>query len=99
METRWFRTSERTEYNIDKPDNLGAFSYYLEILGIFSRIHKFLKKPVDISALSDVEKWQAEYRELDNTLTSWKFELPGDYGNMAKLYTGGNKTISCGWVM
>jgi hypothetical protein len=100
VQTRWFRTSERTEYDIDQPENLGAFSYYIEILGILSRIHKFLKKPVDISALSDVEKWQGEYRELDNTLTSWKFNLPGDYGNMAKLFQpGGSKAINCGWVM
>jgi hypothetical protein len=100
VQTRWFRTSERTEYDIDKPENLGAFSYYIEILGILSRIHKFLKKPVDISALSDVEQWQGEYRELDNRLTSWKFDLPADYGNMAKLFQpGGNKSITCGWVM
>lgn len=100
VQTRWFRTSERTEYDIDKPENLGAFSYYIEILGILSRIHKFLKKPVDISALSDVEQWQGEYRDLDNMLTSWKFNLPGDYGNMAKLFQpGGSKTINCGWVM
>ncbi|TAQ88971.1 hypothetical protein B7494_g2711 [Chlorociboria aeruginascens] len=100
VQTRWFRTSERKEYDIDKPENLGAFSYYIEILGILSRIHKFLKKPVDISALSDVEQWQREYRELDRMLTSWKFDLPGDYGNMAKLFQpGGNKPINCGWVM
>lgn len=100
VQTRWFQTSERAEYDVDKPENLGAFSYYLEILGILSRIHQFLKKPVDISALSDVEKWQGEYRELDNTLTSWKFNLPGDYGNMAKLFqVGGNKSINCAWVM
>ncbi|KAH8811911.1 fungal-specific transcription factor domain-containing protein [Xylogone sp. PMI_703] len=100
VQTRWFQTSERSEYESDKPENLGAFSYYLEILGILSRIHQFLKKPVDISALSDVEKWQGEYRELDNTLTSWKFNLPGDYGNMAKLFqVGGSKSINCAWVM
>ncbi|KAM3074198.1 hypothetical protein ACMFMF_006221 [Clarireedia jacksonii] len=100
VQTRWFHTSERTEYEIDKPENLGTFSYYIEILGILSRIHKFLKKPVNISALSDVEQWQGEYRELDNMLTSWKFNLPGDYGNMAKLFQpGSNKSINCGWVM
>ncbi len=100
VQTRWFRTSERTEYDIDKPENLGTFSYYIEILGILSKIHKFLKKPVDISALSDVEQWQGEYRALDNRLTSWKFDLPADYGNMAKLFQpGGNKSINCGWVM
>lgn len=100
VETRWFRRAERTEYDVDKPENLGAFSYYIEILGILSRIHKFLKKPVDISALSDVEQWQEEYRELDNMLTSWKFGLPSEYGNMAKLFQpNGNKSINCGWVM
>ncbi|KAK2625669.1 hypothetical protein QTJ16_004981 [Diplocarpon rosae] len=100
VQTRFFHTSERTEYEVDKPENLGMFSYHIEILGILSRIHKFLKKPVDISALSDVEQWQGEYRELDNTLTSWKFDLPADYGNMAKLFQpGGNKSINCGWVM
>lgn len=100
VETRWFRTSERVEYDIDRPEHLGAFSYYIEILGLLSRIHKFLKKPVDISALSDVEQWQGEYRELDNMVTSWKFDLPGDYGNMSKLFQpGGNKLINCGWVM
>jgi hypothetical protein len=100
VETRWFRTSERTEYEVNKPENLGAFSYYIEILGILSHIHKFLKKPVDIGALSDVELWQGEYRELDNMLTSWKFGLPSEYGNMAKLFqTGANKAINCGWVM
>lgn len=100
VQTRWFRTSERSEYDIDKPENLGAFSYYIEILGILSRIHKFLKKPVDIGALSDVEQWQGEYRELDNTLTSWKFDLPGEYGHMAKLFQpGSSKSINCGWVM
>jgi hypothetical protein len=99
VQTRWFRTTERTEHDIDKAENLGAFSYYIEILGILSRIHKFLKKPVDISALSDVEQWQGEYRQLDNTLMSWKFSLPGDYGNMAKLFQPGGKIINCGWVM
>lgn len=100
VETRWFRTTERTEYDIDKPENLGAFSYYIEILGILSRIHKFLKKPVDISALSDVELWQGEYRELDNMLTSWKFGLPTEYGHMGKLFqANSNKSINCGWVM
>ncbi|KAK5067869.1 hypothetical protein LTR16_009837, partial [Cryomyces antarcticus] len=61
---------------MNRPENLGSFSYYIEIIGILSRIHQFLKKPVDIGALSDVEQWQGEYRELDNILTSWKFNLP-----------------------
>ncbi|KAK8092016.1 transcriptional regulatory protein [Apiospora hydei] len=60
----------------------------------------FLKQPVDISALSDVEQWQMRYKQLDNLLTSWKFGLPGDFGNMAKLYQPNcSKTLNCAWVM
>lgn len=116
VETRWFHASDlhsssvdnmgaagaenSYEYEVNKPENLGAFSYYIEILGIFSKVHKFLKQPVDISALSDVETWQMRYKELDNTLTSWKFGLPGEYGNMAKVFQPGcSKTLNCGWVM
>jgi hypothetical protein len=42
-------TIRHTDYSINKPENLGSFSYYVEIIGILSRIHEFLKKPVDIS--------------------------------------------------
>lgn len=109
VETRWFRANDSRpsgpsgstpEHEVDKPENLGAFSYYIEILGILSKIHKFLKQPVDISALSDVETWQMRYKELDNMLAAWKFGLPGEYGNMAKLFQPGSaKTLNCGWVM
>ncbi|KAJ2903213.1 uncharacterized protein MKZ38_010249 [Zalerion maritima] len=104
VDTRWFRTDETSidpqPDRYDKPENLGAFSYYIEILGILSKIHKFLKQPVDISALSDVERWQLRYKELDHTLASWKFGLPGEYGNMAKLFQPGSaKSLNCGWVM
>jgi len=113
VETRWFHASDSHssdlsaanpetshEYEVNKPENLGAFSYYIEILGILSKIHKFLKQPVDISALSDVETWQMRYKELDNMLTSWKFGLPGEYGNMAKVFQPNcSKTLNCGWVM
>lgn len=113
VETRWFsdhqrqydahheqHNAESPDVKMDNPQNLGAFSYYIEILGILSKIHAFLKQPVDISALSDVEQWQMRYKELDNTLTSWKFGLPGEFGNMAKLFQPGSaKQLNCGWVM
>jgi hypothetical protein len=103
VETRWFKVRDHNEdapdHDVNKPENLGAFAYYLEILTILSKIHKFLKEPVDISALSDVERWQLRYKELDNMLTTWKFGLPGEFGNMAKLFQPGSKNINCGWVM
>lgn len=101
VETRWFPTSERSEYSMNKPENLGSFSYYIEIVGILSQIHRFLKKPVDIGALTDVEQWQQEYRQLDNKLNAWKFSLPSEYGNMARVFsTGGtNKNVNSVWIM
>ena len=88
------------DHDTNKPENLGAFSYYIEILGILSQVHKFLKQPVDISALGDVEQWQMRYKELDHLLTGWKFGLPGEYGNMAKLFQPGSaKSLTSAWVM
>lgn len=101
VETRWFPTAERTDYTMNKPENLGSFSYYIEIIGILSQIHRFLKQPVDIGALSDVEQWQNEYRSLDQKLNAWKFSLPSEYGNMSRLFNpnGGNKIVNCMWIM
>ena len=103
VETRWFRTSERSDYSLNHPENLGSFSYYCEILGIVSRIHQFLKRPVDIGALSDVEEWQRSYRALDAELNSWKFSLPNEYGNIARLFNSSSsntsKIVNCGWIM
>lgn len=101
VDTRWFPTADRTDYSMNKPENLGSFSYYIEIIGIMSQVHRFLKKPVDIGALSDVEEWQQEYRQLDNRLNSWKFSLPNEYGNSSRLFSpnGGNKIVNCIWVM
>lgn len=104
VDTRWFQTLEGEQHHLGEmnhPENLGSFSYYIEIVGIMSQIHRFLKKPVDISALSDVEQWQKEYRQLDSKLNQWKFSLPSEYGNMSRLFNpnGGNKIVNCIWIM
>jgi hypothetical protein len=100
VETRWFSTTARSDYSMNRPENLGSFSYYVEILGILSQIHKFLKKPVDITSLSDVETWQGEYRELDKAIEQWKYSLPQEYGNQARIFSGpAVKNINSGLVM
>ncbi|KAJ6443413.1 C6 transcription factor [Purpureocillium lavendulum] len=104
VDTKWFKTrhhhGDQPEKEISQPENLGAFAYYIEILGILSKIHQFLKQPVDISALSDVEQWQLRYKELDNELTQWKFGLPSEFGNMSRLFQPGiGKNMSCTWIM
>ncbi|KAF1851606.1 uncharacterized protein K460DRAFT_413149 [Cucurbitaria berberidis CBS 394.84] len=85
----------------NRPENLGWFSYYVEILGLLTRVHKFLKKPVDITSLSDVEKWQGEYRELDNAIEQWKYNLPQEFGNSARVFAkpGMNQSLNSGLVM
>ncbi|KAF4121019.1 Fungal trans [Geosmithia morbida] len=103
VETKWYKSrdyhDDSPEYGVNKPENIGAFGFHCEVLNIVGQIHDFLKRPVDISALSDVEQWQLRYKELDNMLMSYKFSLPNEYGNMAKLFQPGSKGLSCGWVM
>ncbi|WPH03263.1 Hypothetical protein R9X50_00614000 [Acrodontium crateriforme] len=101
VETRWFHTEERSDYTMNKPENLGSFSYYVEVIGILSEIHRFLKMPIDIGTLHDVEQWQSQYRKLDSKLNAWKFSLPSEYGNMARLFnpSANNKVVNCIWIM
>lgn len=102
IETRWFRSHDRADSGIDRPENLGPFSYYVEVVGILSQVHQFLKKPVDIGALADVEEWQGEYRQLHSALNAWKNSLPKDYSNTARLFdnTPANKAgNNCGWII
>lgn len=102
VKTRWFHhSSDRAEY-LSRADLVGYFGLYVEILGILSRIHLFLKRPVDIGVLSDVEEWQAAYRKLDSDLTSWEFNLPAEYAyeNSSRLFSGAKKSrsLQCDWV-
>jgi hypothetical protein len=102
VETRWFHcSSDRADY-ISHAENVGSFGLYVEILGILSRIHLFLKRPVDIGALSDVEEWQATYRKLDSELTSWEFNLPAEYAyeNSSRLFNGSKngRAVHSDWV-
>ncbi|POR37458.1 Putative transcriptional regulatory protein [Tolypocladium paradoxum] len=105
VETRWFKArahhgAGEPEREVSKPENLGAFAYYIEVLGILSKIHQFLKQPVDISALSDVGQWQSRYKELDTLLTNWMLNLPGEFGNMSKLFhPAASRSPSCPLVM
>ncbi|OAA53012.1 Transcription factor [Cordyceps fumosorosea ARSEF 2679] len=103
VETKWFRTFNFPETasrnDMSGTENLGAFSYYIEVLGILSKIHKFLKQPVDIGVAGDVERWQLRYKELDSMLTSWKLDLPGEFNDMNKIFQPGSRSLSCTWLM
>jgi hypothetical protein len=82
VETPWFRSGTV----MSASGHLGVFSYFVQLIGILSRIHDFLRNPVDIGALEDVAKWQAKYRELDKELQSWHYSLPPDLRNIALLF-------------
>ncbi|EED21700.1 C6 transcription factor, putative [Talaromyces stipitatus ATCC 10500] len=103
VETRWFRAAGDHGNHSNHGDNVDSFGFYIEILSILSRIHLFLKRPVDIGALSDVEEWQATYRKLDNELSAWEFNLPTEYafGNASRLLQSmkRKKGLQCDWVM
>lgn len=94
VDTRWFKIPEHEgmayDREADKPEHLGAFSYYTEILGILTKVHKFLKEPIDIRSLPDVEKWQKRYKDLDGTLDAWHYQLPPTYRNLATVLKQGN---------
>lgn len=103
VETRWYRSGQgavdaMSEPGLGRPENLGAFAYYIDILSILSQIHLFLKEPVDISTASDVERWQRRYKELDSLLSQWQVGLPAELGNIA-YQSAGNKAATCSWVM
>ncbi|PKY01254.1 C6 transcription factor [Aspergillus campestris IBT 28561] len=101
VETRRFHHSgDRADYS-SRAEYVGSFGLYVEILGILSRIHLFLKRPVDIGSLSGVEEWQTTYRKLDSELTSWEFGLPPEYVFEDSPRSSGskhNKDIHLGWV-
>ncbi|KAL3463139.1 fungal-specific transcription factor domain-containing protein [Aspergillus heterothallicus] len=101
VETRWFQSLNDRPDHLIRSENVGSFGLYVEILGILSRIHLFLKRPVDIGALSDVEDWQATYRKLDSELTTWEFNLPTEYTyeNASRAFSGSkHKGHHCDWV-
>ena len=101
VDTKWFQSTESNRYTAGMADNLGPFSYYCELLGILTRIHQFLKRPVDISSLADVEIWQQNYRNLDSELNTWHFNLPDDFANLARIMKSGGsaRSTSCQWIM
>ncbi|SPO07131.1 related to Zn(II)2Cys6 transcriptional activator [Cephalotrichum gorgonifer] len=106
VETRWYRSGQggadagvgeggqTNQHSVGRLENLGAFAYYIDILSILSEIHGFLKEPVDISAVSDVERWQVRYKQLDQLLSQWQVGLPAEFSSMAKLSQPSSSTSS-----
>lgn len=101
VETRWFSTSRRTDYSIDYPANLGAFAYLIELKGLLTKIHHFLKRPVNINAHADVEQWRRTYREIDCNLRNWRSSLPFELRNTDQVLNlgDGGQPMTSSWVL
>lgn len=100
VQTRSFKTFDRTRYSTSSTDVHGPFSYLVDLLGVLSSIHHFLKRPIDIGSLVDVEHWQGTYRALDSELNAWHFSLPDEFANVTRLVKTGTpvKNAHCGWI-
>ncbi|KIX03907.1 uncharacterized protein Z518_07460 [Rhinocladiella mackenziei CBS 650.93] len=99
VETRWRRRGAQSEMTVNTPENLGSFSYHCEVLGILSRIHRFLHQPLDITRHSDIQRWRETYRELDGELNDWLQNLPGEYGKISQLCHSDPGSRISNWIM
>ena len=99
VETRWRRPGLPSEIMVNKSENLGSFSYHCEVLGILSRIHRFLHQPLDITRHSDIQHWRERYRELDAELNDWLQNLPGEYGKISQLCHSDPGSRISNWIM
>ncbi|KAM0211705.1 hypothetical protein ACHAQD_010113 [Fusarium lateritium] len=86
-------------YLVNKPENLGSFAYHCEILVILSRIHEFLKTPVDVTSASDMAEWRNTYRNLDRTLDGWLQSLPSEYSKISALCHSDPASRVANWFM
>ncbi|KAF5020324.1 hypothetical protein F66182_7655 [Fusarium sp. NRRL 66182] len=93
------RQSPIITYLVNKPENLGSFSYHCEILVILSRIHEFLKTPVDVASSSDMAEWRNTYRNLDRTLDGWLQSLPSEYSKISALCHSDPASRVANWFM
>jgi hypothetical protein len=98
VETRWPRSNHHVQ--AASPDtNLGSFSYHCEAITILSKIHNFLKSPIDLSSAQDFADWRSTYQSLDSELNTWLQSLPGEYGNISQLCHSDPGSKISNWIM
>ncbi|OHF00759.1 hypothetical protein CORC01_04076 [Colletotrichum orchidophilum] len=101
VETKsWGPSSDQTESpTINKPENLGSFSYHCEILRILSKVHDFLKTPIDVTSSSEMAIWRNTYRSLDGALDNWLQSLPSEYSRISALCHSDPASRVANWFM
>jgi hypothetical protein len=88
-----------TTYVVKKPENLGSFSYYCQILRILSQVHDFLKTPIDVTSSTEMAGWRNTYRSLDSALDNWLQSLPGEYSRISALCHSDPASRVANWFM
>ncbi|KKO97974.1 hypothetical protein THAR02_09923 [Trichoderma harzianum] len=101
VETRWPNGLDTTKLRltVNTPENLGSFSYHCEVLGILSRVHNFLAKPLDIYSPQDVRSWQSTFVALEGELSTWLRDLPAEYGQISILCHSDPGARIINWIM
>ncbi|PHH74505.1 hypothetical protein CDD82_4903 [Ophiocordyceps australis] len=85
--------------HVDRPENLGSFSHHCEMLRILSRVHNFLKVPIDHSTAMGMTGWRRTYRSLDAALDSWLQGLPSEYSRISALCHSDPASRVANWFM
>jgi hypothetical protein len=100
IETSSFRAPKRGKAASAASYPRGHFASWIEVLGILSSIHRFLKRPVDIGSLTDIEQWQGTYRRLDGEVNAWLRSVPDQYANITRLVESKvpSHVEDCGWI-
>lgn len=93
------QSGQETTFVINKPENLGSFSYHCEMLRIISRIHNFLRTPIDITSSSEMANWRNSYRNLDSSLDTWLQGLPSEYSKISALCHSDPASRVANWFM
>ncbi|EHK15223.1 uncharacterized protein TRIVIDRAFT_165228, partial [Trichoderma virens Gv29-8] len=101
VETRWPNGLDTTKqrHTTNAPENLGSFSYHCEVLGILSRVHNFLLKPLDIYSIQDVRSWRSTFVVLEGELSTWLRDLPAEYGQISLLCHSDPGARIINWIM
>ncbi|KAL1902392.1 hypothetical protein Sste5346_001372 [Sporothrix stenoceras] len=91
--------SETASSMANKAEHLGSFSYHCKLLRILSRIHDFLREPVDINSSADMARWRNTYQALDATLDGWLRGLPSEFSKISALCHSDPASRVANWFM
>jgi Fungal specific transcription factor domain len=99
VSTRWPHITQHLDSLPSQPEQLGSFSYHCEVLTILSRVHNFLRRPLDLHSPSSLESWRSSYTTLDAELNAWLAGLPGEYGKISQLCHSDPGSKISNWIM